>query len=181
MMTDKKFQKIADAFTDVLEDLVKFRGNEPMIARIYAMVILSPEPLTQEEIANLTGYSRSQISRYLSNLEDREMISKEPIPGSRTQLYGGDTRSFFDEFRRGIDVTERFIHSKIEVMNLILNEWKNLPEGVRKSPEGKRLKEVVSVFDAWFSSYLDLLEDFNKRFDERMRELEKDLFQLGRL
>ena len=69
-MTDTaKFNKLRTAFVQTLEDLVQFRGNDPMIARIYAMTVLSPEPLTQEQIAQATGYSRSQISRYLSNLE----------------------------------------------------------------------------------------------------------------
>ena len=50
MMSADKFTKLHDAFLGVLEDLVRFRGSDPMIARIFAMVILSPEPLTQEGI-----------------------------------------------------------------------------------------------------------------------------------
>jgi len=177
-MTEDKFEKMRNALTGVMEDLVKFRGTEPMIARIFAMVVLSPEPLTQEEIASVTGYSRSQISRYLANLEQRGMITKESTPGSRTQLYGGRTLPFFDEFRRSMDISERFLRGKLEVIELILSEWKNLSQSIQDSDEGKRLLEVVTVFEAWFSSYLDLLTDFNKRFNERMKELERDLFQL---
>ncbi|MCK5151785.1 MAG: helix-turn-helix domain-containing protein, partial [Candidatus Thorarchaeota archaeon] len=111
MAIDEDYTRLRTSFVQALEELVKFRGNDPMIARIYAMIILSPEPLTQEQIANTTGYSRSQISRYLANLEQRKMITKESMPGSRTQLYGGDTIPFLDGFRSGLETAERFIKS----------------------------------------------------------------------
>ena len=177
-MTDEKYGKLEGSFLEVLEDLVRFRGTEPMVARIFAMVVLSPKPLTQEEISEKTGYSRSQISRYLSNLEQRGMIRKESVPGSRTQLYGGGAQPFFENFRRGMDVSERFVRGKVKVIERILREWESLPPEVKETDEAKRLKEVVWVFDAWFVSYIELLSEFNNRFNEKMDELEKELFSL---
>ncbi|MGY5865698.1 MAG: helix-turn-helix domain-containing protein [Candidatus Thorarchaeota archaeon] len=175
MVKDKKYTLLRSSFVETLEELVKFRGNDPMIARIYAMTVLSPEPLTQEKIAKATGYSRSQISRYLANLEQRRMITKESMPGSRTQLYGGATTPFLDGFRAGLDTAERFIESRLEIIDHILSEWKTLPEEVKATAESRKLKEVVTVFSAWFGSYLDLLTDFNQRFNERLKKLERDL------
>ena len=106
-MAEDKFNQIRISFIQTLEEMVKFRGNDPMIARIYAMIVLSPDPLTQEQIAKTTGYSRSQISRYLANLEQRQMITKDSMPGSRTQLYGGETIPFLDGFRSGMEIAER--------------------------------------------------------------------------
>ena len=174
-MAEDKFNQIRTSFIQTLEEMVKFRGNDPMIARIYAMIVLSPEPLTQEQIAKTTGYSRSQISRYLANLEQRQMIIKESMPGSRTQLYGGETIPFLDGFRSGLETAERFIKSRMEVMNHILAVWQTLPRELRENPDGKKLKEVVTVFSAWFGSYLDLLSEFNQRFNERLKQLEKEL------
>jgi DNA-binding transcriptional regulator GbsR (MarR family) len=175
MVSNAKYNKLRTAFIQILEDLVQFRGNDPMIARIYAMTVLSPEPLTQEQIANTTGYSRSQISRYLSNLEQRQMVTKKPTPGSRTQLYGGSASSFLDGFRQGLETAGRFIESKLKIIEHIQKEWQNLPEEERTSPESKKLKEVISVFSAWFGSYIDLLNDFNQRFNERLKEIERDI------
>lgn len=171
----EKYSKLRSAFVQTIEQLVQFRGNDPMIARIYAMIVLSPEPLTQEQIANTTGYSRSQISRYLANLEQRQMITKEPMPGSRTQLYGGSTKPFLEGFKDGLNTAEKFIKSKLDVIDHILREWQNLPSEVKTSAESRKLKEVVTVFSAWFGSYLDILIDFNKRFGERLKEIERDL------
>jgi DNA-binding transcriptional regulator GbsR (MarR family) len=175
LVKDEKFTRLRTTFVQTLEELVKFRGNDPMIARIYAMIVLSPEPLTQEQIAKATGYSRSQISRYLANLEQRQMVTKESMPGSRTQLYGGDTVPFLDGFRLGLETAERFIKSRLQVIDHLLAEWKTLPENVKVTGESRKLKEVVTVFSAWFGSYLDLLTDFNQRFNERMKKLERDL------
>jgi len=175
MAKNEKFARLRASFVQALEELVKFRGNDPMMARIYAMIVLSPEPLTQEQIAKATGYSRSQISRYLANLEQRHMITKDSMPGSRTQLYGGDAIPFLDGFRSALETAERFIQGRVEVVDHILEEWKTLPEDVKQKPESKKLKEVVSVFSAWFGSYLDLLADFNRRFNERLKKLERDL------
>jgi len=175
MVKDEKYTRLRTSFVQTLEELVKYRGNDPMIARIYAMTVLSPEPLTQEQIASATGYSRSQISRYLANLEQRRMITKESMPGSRTQLYGGDAIPFLDGFRSGLETAERFIKSRLEIMDHILAEWKTLPEEVKVMPESRKLKEVVTVFSAWFGSYLDLLTDFNQRFNERLKKIEREL------
>ncbi len=177
-MTEEKYDKLRASFLEVLEDLVRFRGTEPMVARIYALVVLSPKPLTQEEISTKTGYSRSQISRYLSNLEQRGMIRKESVPGSRTQLYGGGAKPFFENFRRGIDISERFVKGKVRDIENILTEYENLSPEERETPEAQRLKEVVTVFNAWFLSYLELMTEFNTRFNEKMDELERKLFPL---
>jgi DNA-binding transcriptional regulator GbsR (MarR family) len=174
-MAEDKFNQIKSSFVQTLEEMVKFRGNDPMIARIYAMIVLSPEPLTQEQIAKSTGYSRSQISRYLTNLEQRKMITKDSMPGSRTQLYGGETIPFLDGFRSGLEIAERFIKSRTEMMDYILAKWQTLPKEIKEGAEGKKLKEVVTVFSAWFGSYLDLLSEFNQRFNKRLKKLEKDL------
>jgi DNA-binding transcriptional regulator GbsR (MarR family) len=179
MVEHKKYSRLRSSFVQILEDLVKFRGNDPMIARIYAMIVLSPEPLTQQQIAKSTGYSRSQISRYLSNLEQRRMITKESKSGSRTQLYGGDTIPFLDGFRQGLETAERFIKSKMEIMNHLLSEWKDLPKKAKDNAESKKLKEVITVLSAWFGSYLDLLSEFNQRFNERLGQLEYELLLMN--
>ena len=103
------------------------------------------------------------------------MITKDSMPGSRTQLYGGETIPFLDGFRAGMEVAERFIESRMKVMNHILEAWQTLPKDIKESAEGKKLKEVVTVFSAWFGSYLDLLSEFNQRFNERLKEIEKEL------
>ena len=178
MMNEAKYEKLRDGFIKIMEDLVVFRGTEPIIARIFALVILSPKPLTQEEITEITGYSRSQISRYLANLEQRGMIKKESKPGSRTQLYGGGAQSFFENFRHTMDITESFVRNKVDTIEFILQEWSELPDEVKAGDEAKRLQEVIIVFEAWFKSYLDMLSDFNERFNARMKELERELFKL---
>lgn len=175
-MQTNGYPKLEKAFKTVLEDIVRFRGAEPMMARIYSMIILSLEPLTQEEISEKTGYSRSQISRYLSTLEQRGLIRKESKPGSRTQLYGGQAKSFFDEFKRGIDMSEHFVTNKLDIIDSILLEWNNLSNEEKNSAEAKRLHEVVIVFEAWFTTYIELLTDFNLRFREKINELERELF-----
>lgn len=178
MMTKAKYEKLRDGFIKIMEDLVVFRGTEPIIARIFALVILSPKPLTQEEITEITGYSRSQISRYLANLEQRGMIKKESKPGSRTQLYGGGAQSFFENFRRTMDITESFVKNKVDTIEYIMGEWSELPDEARMTDEAKRLQEVIIVFEAWFKSYLEMMSDFNQRFNARMKELERELFKL---
>ncbi|MHA1938460.1 MAG: helix-turn-helix domain-containing protein [Candidatus Thorarchaeota archaeon] len=175
MADTEKYDRLKSAFVRILEDLVEFRGNDSMIAKIYSMIVLSPDPLTQEQIAKATGYSRSQISRYLANLEMRQMITKKSKPGSRTQLYGGTTAPFLESFRRGLETSERFVKAKLEIIDHILHEWQALPADIKSHPESVKLKEVVTVFLAWFSSYLDLLSDFNRRFSERLKELEKEI------
>ncbi len=75
----------------------------------------------------------------------------------------------------GLETAERFIKSRLEIIDHILDEWKTLPESVKATKESRKLKEVVTVFSAWFGSYLDLLTDFNLRFNERLKKIEREL------
>lgn len=78
---------------------------------------------------------------------------------------------------RAIDVSERFVTDKLDILESILAEWSNLNEMERNSEEARRLHEVMIVFKAWFSTYIKLLSDFNIMFRERINELERELFR----
>ena len=65
----------------------------------------------------------------------------------------------------------------LKIIESILEEWDALPDDVKETDEAMRLKEVVYVFDAWFLSYIELLSEFNTRFNEKMDELERQLFR----
>jgi len=177
MAKEDKFIRLKEEFIRINEEMIRFRGSDPIIGKIFAIIILSPTPLTQEDIANETGYSRSQISRLLKGLEEHQLITTRTQPGSRTQLYEGRARSFLDNFRRLFEVAGKFLSEKSVRLDLILGEIKQLPETTKKTAELKKFNEVVSVYDSMIHAYLDMLDEFVNKFEKRIKDLEKEMMQ----
>ncbi len=177
MIKEIKFSKLRESFIQIVEDMARFRGIEPIFGKIFALIILSPKHLTQEEIAQETGYSRSQISRYLKNLEEHSLINTRQMPGSRTISYEGKAKSFLDNFKRFMENTGHFLNEKVLILDHILTESEKLPEKLKQSSDLILFKEVVSVYEAWFRTYLEVLNPFIEKFDKHLIELEKKILQ----
>lgn len=175
MENDKNFSRLRESFIRTLEDMARFRGIEPIFGRIFALIVLSPNPLTQEDITKETGYSRSQISRYLKSLEENSLINTRQMPGSRTLSYEGKAKSFLNNFKNYMENIGQFLNEKVVILDHILTESENLSEKQKESAETIRFKEVVSVYEAWFHTFLDVLNPFIEKFDKRLIELEKKI------
>ncbi|MFW9993556.1 MAG: MarR family transcriptional regulator [Candidatus Odinarchaeota archaeon] len=173
----KELVRIKNAMTQLIEDMTQIRGGDRNKYRIFALIISSPDPLTQEDIMKETGYSRAQVSRYLKELASSAFISKRSKPGSKTQLYEARMKSFLDTFRHFLDEFGRFLHNKTEVLYQLLIEWKKLPEESMASREGEHIKEVITVFEAYFNTYASIYSDLNQKFEERIKELEKEFMK----
>jgi DNA-binding transcriptional regulator GbsR (MarR family) len=55
MEPEDDYQRLRELFLKVNEDMIRVRGGEAVQGRIYASILLSPQPLTQEDIARETG------------------------------------------------------------------------------------------------------------------------------
>jgi DNA-binding transcriptional regulator GbsR (MarR family) len=62
-------------------------GRRREIAAVSLALILSPDPLTQEEIMAVTGYGRSTVSENLAKIEELNVLSVVKKPGDRKKYY----------------------------------------------------------------------------------------------
>ncbi len=164
-------------FIKVNEDMIMVRGGEPIQGRIYSLILLSGTPLTQEDIAASTGYSRSQVSRFLKHMEDNALIAARSQPGTRTILYEGRSRSFVDNFRGLFSYSHQFIQEKVRVIDYILEELSRAPPEERSKPESMKLHEAAKVYSSFMHALLEVLDEFTESFEERLKTLEAELMR----
>lgn len=62
-------------------------GINRTVGQMYALLVLSPEPLTADQIAESLGFSRSNVSMGLKELQSWELVKLQHIPGDRKEYY----------------------------------------------------------------------------------------------
>lgn len=62
-------------------------GINRTVGQMYALLVLSPDPLTADQIAESLGFSRSNVSMGLKELQSWELVKLQHIPGDRKEYY----------------------------------------------------------------------------------------------
>ena len=62
-------------------------GINRTVGQMYALLVLSEEPLTADQIAETLGFSRSNVSMGLKELQSWELVRLQHIPGDRKEYY----------------------------------------------------------------------------------------------
>ena len=130
-------------------------GRRREIAAVSLALILSADPMTQEEIMEVTGYGRSTVSENLAKIEKMNVLSVVKKPGDRKKYYkttikldGYGTQKFQIQ-RHGYGQIGRMIEERF------------LPE-LRKIPGSSPGKEKMKRFlDENVRAYNFILENVN--------------------
>jgi DNA-binding transcriptional regulator GbsR (MarR family) len=62
-------------------------GINRTVGQMYALLVLSSEPLTADQIVESLGFSRSNVSMGLKELQSWELVKLQHIPGDRKEYY----------------------------------------------------------------------------------------------
>ncbi|MCR6651828.1 MAG: GbsR/MarR family transcriptional regulator [Cellvibrionaceae bacterium] len=62
-------------------------GINRTVGQMYALLVLSQTPLTADQIAESLGFSRSNVSMGLKELQSWELVKLQHIPGDRKEYY----------------------------------------------------------------------------------------------
>jgi DNA-binding transcriptional regulator GbsR (MarR family) len=111
-------QQIIAAYAEAYNNF----GLSALMGRIVALLIISPEPQSLDEISERLEMSKGPISQICRRLKDRNLIEKAWVPGDRKDYYQPVNDIFkqafinqADKMRRNADVAERFIAASDEV------------------------------------------------------------------
>ncbi|MHA2295033.1 MAG: hypothetical protein ACXAEU_15120 [Candidatus Hodarchaeales archaeon] len=175
-----KLSELKDEFINMMEEGWGRKGAESVKGRIIAVIYLSSNPITQEKIAKSIinrstskHYSRSQISRHLKDLVQAGIIARKTKPGTKIYEYEGREASTFDNFQLLLVERQQFLLEIVEIMDKLIEKWKTLPRTSKKSAEGIKFKDVVSNYSNMTHITLDIIKDYIKRYEAKMRELEE--------
>lgn len=128
-------------------------GLSRSVAQIYALLHLSTEPLSAEEIATTLNLARSNISTGLRELQAWNLIqANRPL---------GDRRDYFSSHGDIYDIVERLIEARrdreIAPTLAALRDIQSKAEGDTTPPEVRtRIAETFEVMQAMDDLYADV-------------------------
>ncbi|UWR24083.1 MarR family transcriptional regulator [Sulfitobacter sp. S190] len=125
-------------------------GTNRSVAQIHALLHISPEPLSADEICDLLGLARSNVSTGLKELQALRMVK------SSRKL--GDRRDHFTSIRDMFDLTTTVIESRREREYLpTLEALKKVRSEAEDDATPPAVKERIAqtldtmqMFDTWY-------------------------------
>lgn len=126
-------------------------GVNRTVGQIYALLYVSQRPLHADAIAESLGFSRSNVSMGLKELESWRLVRLQHLPGDRREYYSApeDTWAIFrtlaDERRkREVDPT----------LTMLRDALVQVPAGDEERHAQLRMKEMhdlIELVTTWFS------------------------------
>src|SRR6516165_12380354 len=130
-------------------------GVNRSVSQIHAVLYLSEQPMTAEEIAETLGMARSNVSSSLKELLAWNLIRRVPIKGDRRDHFEAETDIWEIFLRIAVGRKEREIDPAIAVLKSCAAETERDP--TVSAVAGVRLKEMlafVELMDGWYSQML---------------------------
>ena len=141
-------------------------GINRTVGQIYALLFLSERPLPADEIAQTLGFSRSNVSMGLKELENWRLVKLQHLPGDRREHFSTPedawaiVRILAEERRkREVDPT----------LTLLRDTLMQTPRSDAERHAHKRMEslhEVISLLTGW-------MDDVQQLPDERLVALLK--------
>jgi DNA-binding transcriptional regulator GbsR (MarR family) len=131
-------------------------GVNRSVAQIQALLFLSEQPLTAEDIAETLGMARSNVSNSLRELMAWRLIHRVPVLGDRRDHYVAETDLWQMATRVAQGRKAREIDPMVAAIGEAMASLARDDGGV--SPQVKarlqRMHEFVSTVDSWYQQML---------------------------
>jgi DNA-binding transcriptional regulator GbsR (MarR family) len=140
-------------------------GINRTVAQIYALLYLSPEPLTADEISSCLAIARSTVSTGLHELQGWGLVKVLHVLGDRRDHFTtmNDIWEIFrvilaERKRREIDPTLEFLEESVAEMRI---------QDVDQAYVEERVEDMLN----FFNTVTDIYDQFERIPTERLREL----------
>ena len=131
-------------------------GINRTVGQIYALLFLSPEPLNADQIGEALGFSRSNVSMGLKELQSWQLVRLQHLPGDRREYFSApeDVWAIFQTLaaerrKREIDPT----------LSMLRDAMLASPEGEGDRHAQGRMREMhelIELATGWFDELQDL-------------------------
>ena len=88
---DEAIEQAVALAAECLGELMEFWNFKPSMGKVWAVLYLSPEPLSAEEIGRRTSLSAGSVSMTLNDLQLWGVVHQVREPGGRRRLYRPET------------------------------------------------------------------------------------------
>jgi DNA-binding transcriptional regulator GbsR (MarR family) len=161
-MTNSEIPQIKQGFVEGLSGISQFWGMPKGMGAIFAVLYISPNPLSLDEIVEQTGLTKGSISTSVRSLSRMGLIRPVTRLGDRKDYYEAET-----DFYRSIRaiLKERQNNEFAQAVESVRQTLEKLEKsGGEKNPERAFLTERVRALRDFFDA-IDALSNAVSRLD----------------
>jgi DNA-binding transcriptional regulator GbsR (MarR family) len=124
-------------------------GINRTVGQIYALLYISAQPLCADEIAEALGFSRSNVSMGIKELQSWRLVRLQHLPGDRREYFSTPddiwqiVRTLAEERRR------REIDPTLSVLRDLLIEKPGNDEDRRAQARLREMYELIELLTRW--------------------------------
>lgn len=139
-------------------------GLNPLMGRIVALLIISKEPQSLDDIADSLEMSKGPISQICRRLKDRNLIEKVWVPGDRKDYY----KATADIFGKAYENQMEKMSKNIEIAQRYSEETKSIDSEGAKHAHA-RMEEMKRFYE--------MMDSHNKAFLEAWKDVQSKEFK----
>src|ERR1700733_935114 len=135
-------------------------GINRTMAQIHALLLISPDPLTQDDIMEELNISRGNVNMNTRDLIDWGLVERVLIPGERKEFFTAEK----DIWKVSTQIIKERKKRELDPMLKLLEQLKNV-EGDKKDKNVKQFVDTVANIKR-FGEQADKMLDVMVRADE---------------
>ena len=153
--TRKRLPVAVERFVLHWGDLGGRWGVNRSVSQIHALLYLSDRPLTAEDIADLLGLARSNVSNSIKELLGWNLIRRVPIKGDRRDHFEAETDIWEMFMRISAGRKERELDPAIVALRACVAEAQGDPTvHAIATARLKAMLDFVETLDRWYAQML---------------------------
>ncbi len=130
-------------------------GVNRSVSQIHALLYLSERPLTAEDIADMLGLARSNVSNSIKELLGWDLIRRVPIRGDRREHFEAETDVWEIFARIATGRKEREIDPAVAALRACTTEAEGDPKIHPVAQQRlKAMLDFVETMDRWYAQML---------------------------
>lgn len=114
-------------------------GINRTMAQIHALLLVSPDPITQDEIMEQLSISRGNVNMNIRDLISWSLVERIIIPGERKEYFSAEK----DIWKVATQIIRERKKRELDPMLKLLSQLENV-EGDKKDKETKQFVEMIA-------------------------------------
>lgn len=135
-------------------------GINRTMAQIHALLLISPQPLTQDDVMTELSLSRGNVNMNIRELVDWGLVDRVLLPGERKDYFSAEK----DIWKVATQIIKERKKRELEPMMKLLGQLENV-EGDKKDKDVKQFTDTISGIRS-FGKQADRMLDIMIKADE---------------
>lgn len=158
------FAEVREQYADFFARAAAIYKVSPLLGRLYAYLLLSPEPMSLGELADMAGAAKSTVSVVMRTLEYYRVVERQWVKGDRRDYYRARTdtgvilKELYDLFfSKELSYMESAYNSaKTALENAPFEgDWPDRQQRINLLERLEQLESYISLLKGWLDQIID--------------------------